>query len=294
MANALPILLLGGAAVLMMSSKKKGGSISGLPDIMPIPPGTLGPTKSYDPKSGSSSGYPNVSRTQMVDIQNKLVALGFSVGSKGGDGLYGPSTAAAVLAFQKKFMSKDDGWDGEPGPKTRGAIDTEFAKLSPDKKNSAEQSAAEGREDAEATKAPIIYISTDAYYNKFLHTTEKAIVCITTTGKGRIFEDPKKEENVRHNGAVFHSILEAAAIANAGKMRFGLVDISQYPFMIQPKMTKVGGAGFPEFFPMMIGVSGESDVFGFYISTDAGKTGTTAMTPKMQSLIAKVSGAGNA
>ena len=295
MANALPILLLGGAAVMMMGGKKKGPrGISGLPSIAPIDPSKFGPTKSYNPKTGSSSGYTNVSRTQMVEIQNKLVALGFSVGAKGADGLYGPSTLAAVMAFQKKYMPESAGWDGKPGTKTQAAITAEFNKLPTDKKAAAEQATVEGKEEAETKKAPIIHITTDAYYNKFVNTTERAIVCITTTGKSNVFQDPKKEALARHNGAVFHAVFEAAAIANAGKMRFGFVDISLYPMLLQPKMTEVKGKGFPEFFPIMIGVSGESDVFGIVMSMEGGQTGTKSMTEKMQKLVANVIGAGNA
>jgi peptidoglycan hydrolase-like protein with peptidoglycan-binding domain len=292
MANALPILLLGGAALMMMGGKKKGGrGVSGLPSIAPADLAKLGPTKSYNPKTGSSSGYPNVSRTKMVEIQNKLVALGFSVGAKGADGLYGPSTKSAVLAFQKKYMPKSAGWDGKPGTKTQAVINSEFSKLPADKKKVAEQATEEGKEEAATKKAPIIHITTDAYYNKFVNTTERAIVCITTTGASNIFQDPKKEALARHNGAVFHLLLEAAAIANAGKMRFALVDLSQYQ-MLQPKMTKVNGRGFPEFFPMMVGLSGEDDVFGFTMSMDGGEAGIKASTPKMQKLIADVLGAG--
>jgi len=292
MANALPILLLGGAAVMMMGGKKKkSGGFYDLPSIDPADMAKLGPTKSYNPNTGSSSGYPNVSRIEMVEIQNKLVALGFSVGAKGGDGLYGPSTQGAVLGFQKKYMPESAGWDGKPGTKTQAAIDVEFSNLPADKREAAEQAATEGKEEAETKKAPIIHITTDAYYNKFVNTTERAIVCITTTGKSKIFQDSNKEALARHNGAVFHSLLEAAAIANAGKMRFGLVDLSQYQ-MLQPKMTKVNGRGFPEFFPTMLGLSGESGVFGFTTSMDSGETGTKALTPKMQKLIADVLGSG--
>jgi len=301
--NPLPILLLGGAALLMMGGKKKGGGggggISGLPKIPSIDPSKLGPTKSYSPKTGSSSGYPNISRDQMVEIQNKLVALGFSVGPKGPDGLYGPATEGAVLAFQKKYMTKAQGWDGKPGSTTQGVLDQKFNALSPAQKAATEDAIADDKEEQESETAPIIRITSNAYYDEFTDTSGlmsygPRIICITTTGRSNLFQDPKKEALARHNGAVFHALLEAAAIGNAGKIRFGLVDISRYPMMTQPKLDKVNGRGFPEFFPQKIGITGGGTVTGFMMPMSGGQTGTTKSTPKMQELVAKVLGAGNA
>jgi hypothetical protein len=50
-------------------------------------------------------------------VQLKLQALGFDPGPI--DGEYGPATAAAVRAFQKKMKLEADGW---VGPKTRAAL----------------------------------------------------------------------------------------------------------------------------------------------------------------------------
>lgn len=53
-------------------------------------------------------------------IQSALIALGFSVGSYGADGEYGPATASAVAALQRAAGIDDD---GVYGPQTRAAMD---------------------------------------------------------------------------------------------------------------------------------------------------------------------------
>ncbi len=296
--NALPILLLGGAALLMMGGKKKtGNGVSGLPKIPPIDPLKLGLTKSYNPKTGSSSGYPKVSRDQMVEIQNKLVALGFSVGPKGPDGLYGPATEDAVEAFQKKYMTKAQGWDGKPGPTTRGVLDEEYNALSASKKAAAEQAIVEDKAEQKSAKAPVIQISTDGYFANFVSNPKTSrILLITTTGKprlGPLFEDKTVSDAAKHNGAVFDWLLDSAAVGNAGKVLFGRVDLSTYQGN-GPFQFRVNGRGYPSYFPMMVGIMPGGKLHGFLMPTTGAQTGIKKMTLKMQELIEKVLAGGAA
>ena len=60
---------------------------------------------------------PLMSGPDVLTVQQKLIALGYSVGSP--DGAYGPTTAAAVKAFQK---SQKLAVDGVVGPNTRKAL----------------------------------------------------------------------------------------------------------------------------------------------------------------------------
>ncbi len=108
-------LLLGAAALLFMGKKKRPSA----PKISTYAPPAL--TKA-EKKSGS--GYGNISRDRMQWIQTSLLALGFDVGEHGTDGLYGPDTKAAVLAFQKAYMPESAGWDGKPGSKTQQALES--------------------------------------------------------------------------------------------------------------------------------------------------------------------------
>lgn len=56
-------------------------------------------------------------------IQWELTDAGFSCGSWGIDGEFGPETQAAVKGFQKSaFPDEPDEWDGIVGPKTRAAL----------------------------------------------------------------------------------------------------------------------------------------------------------------------------
>ena len=52
-------------------------------------------------------------------MQRRLLELGYSVGVKGADGIYGWDTQRAVLAFQMAaFPASRDDWDGVVGPRT--------------------------------------------------------------------------------------------------------------------------------------------------------------------------------
>lgn len=56
-------------------------------------------------------------------LQNNLLALGYSVGKWGADGIFGDSTRSAVIAFQKKaFPTQSKEWDGIYGTKTYNAM----------------------------------------------------------------------------------------------------------------------------------------------------------------------------
>ena len=54
------------------------------------------------------------------ECQEKLMALGYDVGSTGADGIYGTKTEEAVRTFQKEHAL---GIDGICGPKTGAALD---------------------------------------------------------------------------------------------------------------------------------------------------------------------------
>lgn len=55
----------------------------------------------------------------VVDIQRRLIAAGFSCGPTGADGKLGPSTKAAVIAFQQAYQLVPDGIVGK---QTRAAL----------------------------------------------------------------------------------------------------------------------------------------------------------------------------
>ena len=53
--------------------------------------------------------YPREQRDAVKAMQQRLEALGYSVGSTGIDGMYGPRTAKAVAAFKKDNQIIGDG-----------------------------------------------------------------------------------------------------------------------------------------------------------------------------------------
>src|SRR5690625_2761439 len=56
---------------------------------------------------------------QVKKLQKDLIKLGFSVGSHGADGSFGPDTRQAIINFQKRHNLK---MDGMAGPETLGKI----------------------------------------------------------------------------------------------------------------------------------------------------------------------------
>ena len=56
-------------------------------------------------------------------VQQRLIALGYSVGPKGADGVYGWDTYRAVVAYQMHaFPASAVDWDGVAGPRTLGKL----------------------------------------------------------------------------------------------------------------------------------------------------------------------------
>jgi hypothetical protein len=101
-------LALGAAALLLIAGKKK----SGAPKI-DVP--------ELDPKQeAAGSGYKNVTRKRMQQIQAMLHDLGYSIGASGADGKYGPKTKAAVKSFQADYGLSQD---GKPGPNTQAKLE---------------------------------------------------------------------------------------------------------------------------------------------------------------------------
>lgn len=85
------------------------------PPIAPVPvPQAPAPTTIAGPnlKRGSSGA-------RVLLVQHRLASLGYSLGKSGADGQFGPSTEAAVKAFQK---SNGLGVDGIVGPATQVAL----------------------------------------------------------------------------------------------------------------------------------------------------------------------------
>ena len=97
--------------------------------------GVIGPTtrskinSAYSNLGGSSSGT-NLSMgssgTDVKNMQKKLIALGYSCGSSGADGIFGQGTYNAVCKFQK---ANGLSVDGIIGPATRAKINALYAKL---------------------------------------------------------------------------------------------------------------------------------------------------------------------
>ena len=83
----------------------------------------------YSNLGGSSSGT-NLSMgssgTDVKNMQKKLIALGYSCGSSGADGIFGQGTYNAVCKFQK---ANGLSVDGIIGPATRAKINALYAKL---------------------------------------------------------------------------------------------------------------------------------------------------------------------
>ena len=106
----LPLLLLGGAAVVALGGKKK-------PRAPKLAPTTPPPIPSADKKA--TSGYSNVTRERMQEIQTMLISNGYDPGIP--DGKYGPKTKQAVWEFQEDWGGL--GVDGKPGSKTQAALE---------------------------------------------------------------------------------------------------------------------------------------------------------------------------
>ena len=110
-ASILPILLLGGGAMLVMKKKKKKKAVSTAPTIeQPVaglPPMASPPKK----KKGSKAAW--------KPRQQGLVDTGYDIGSSGVDGIPGPDTRKAIMAFQK---DADITVDGKWGPQTAAAM----------------------------------------------------------------------------------------------------------------------------------------------------------------------------
>lgn len=110
-ASILPLLLLGGGAMLVMKKKKKKKSGVTAPTIeqpvADLPPMASPPKKK---KGGKAAWKPR---------QQGLEDTGYDVGPSGVDGIPGPDTRKAIMAFQK-----DAGItvDGKWGPQTAAAM----------------------------------------------------------------------------------------------------------------------------------------------------------------------------
>jgi len=96
------------------------GSASATPSVSPSP--STSPSTSPSPSpSGPADGMlrPGASGPQVLAVQQRLVALGYWIGTP--DGRYGDVTAQAVTALQK---AAGLGRDGVLGPRTRAALDS--------------------------------------------------------------------------------------------------------------------------------------------------------------------------
>jgi hypothetical protein len=109
---AFPIPLLLGAFAFLFAAKKKK------------PPPTRMPTNTPPPlpsaAKNASSGYSNVTRERMQEIQTLLISNGYDPGIP--DGKYGPKTRTAVEEFQEDW-GQGLGVDGKPGKNTQTALE---------------------------------------------------------------------------------------------------------------------------------------------------------------------------
>ena len=78
--------------------------------------------------SGSTGGNLSMgsSGTDVRDMQRKLIALGYSCGSAGADGVFGQGTYDAVCRFQRPYGLSVD---GIIGPATRAKINSLYSRL---------------------------------------------------------------------------------------------------------------------------------------------------------------------
>lgn len=94
------------------------------PEPTPTPPGPE-PEKKPTIRRGDRGPYVKL-------CQEDLMALGYSVGSSGADGIFGKNTEAGVKAFQKDHDDRDGRAlkvDGIVGEKTWGALDDAIGKI---------------------------------------------------------------------------------------------------------------------------------------------------------------------
>ena len=121
-ADWLKVYYAGGVTYVMKKYVNVGAA---LPVELPVkepadpptkPPATLR-TLRYTP------GLPLMRGDDVALAQARLEALGHSLGAAGVDGVYGPKTKAAVLAFQlDAFPAQPKECDGVVGPKTWGNL----------------------------------------------------------------------------------------------------------------------------------------------------------------------------
>ena len=96
-------------------------------DIVPPTPTPPGPEPEKKPTIRRGDRGPYVKL-----CQEDLMALGYSVGSSGADGIFGKNTEAGVKAFQKDHKDRDGKQlkvDGIVGEKTWGALDDAIGKI---------------------------------------------------------------------------------------------------------------------------------------------------------------------
>lgn len=83
----------------------------------------------YGSSDGGSTGgnlSMGSSGTDVRDMQRKLIALGYSCGSAGADGVFGQGTYDAVCRFQRTYGLSVD---GIIGPATRAKINSLYNRL---------------------------------------------------------------------------------------------------------------------------------------------------------------------